>query len=205
MPARSWSARTRWRSRRSGRSSMTAPSGRAGVGSASMRISADRHRAPRPRRQAARRAGLQADGRRAARKAPALLHDLSRPGAGPEHPRPDGARSAGSSTRRWRSGFRAVKMEVLFYDLVTDRELVGLIHEGRRMLGDDILMAVDFGYRWHNWHDALLRARPRRRLRHLLRRGDAAARRSRRPCAAGGDELDPDRRRGSGGHALGGA
>ena len=52
------------------------------------------------------------------------------------------------------TGFRAVKMEVLFYDLVSDRELVGLIHEGRRMLGDDILMAVDFGYRWHNWHDA---------------------------------------------------
>lgn len=53
------------------------------------------------------------------------------------------------------AGFRAVKMEVLFYDLVTDRELIGLIGEGRRMLGDDILMAVDFGYRWHNWHDAL--------------------------------------------------
>lgn len=53
------------------------------------------------------------------------------------------------------AGFRAVKIEVLFYDLVTDRELVGLIGEGRRMLGDDILMAVDFGYRWHNWHDAL--------------------------------------------------
>ncbi|UVK43882.1 mandelate racemase/muconate lactonizing enzyme family protein [Mesorhizobium sp. AR07] len=53
------------------------------------------------------------------------------------------------------AGFRAVKMEVLFYDLVTDRELAGLIGEGRRMLGDDILMAVDFGYRWHNWHDAL--------------------------------------------------
>ena len=35
------------------------------------------------------------------------------------------------------SGFRAVKMEVLFYDLVTDRELVGLIHEGRKMLGDE--------------------------------------------------------------------
>ncbi len=45
-------------------------------------------------------------------------------------------------------------MEVLFYDLVTDRQLVELIRQGRRMLGDDILMAVDFGYRWHNWHDA---------------------------------------------------
>lgn len=53
------------------------------------------------------------------------------------------------------TGFRAVKMEVLFYDLVSDRELVALIGEGRRMLGDEILMAVDFGYRWHNWHDAL--------------------------------------------------
>jgi L-alanine-DL-glutamate epimerase-like enolase superfamily enzyme len=53
------------------------------------------------------------------------------------------------------AGFRAVKMEVLFYDLVSDRELVGLIREGRKMLGDEILMAVDFGYRWHSWQDAL--------------------------------------------------
>jgi L-rhamnonate dehydratase len=53
------------------------------------------------------------------------------------------------------AGFRAVKMEVLFYDLVTDRELIGLIRRGRKMLGDGILMAVDFGYRWKNWHDAL--------------------------------------------------
>lgn len=52
------------------------------------------------------------------------------------------------------TGFRAVKMEVLFYDLVSDRELVGLIKEGRRMLGPDVLMAVDFGYRWTNWLDA---------------------------------------------------
>lgn len=52
------------------------------------------------------------------------------------------------------AGFRAVKMEVLLYDLVSDRELVDLIHDGRRMLGPDVLMAVDFGYRWHNWLDA---------------------------------------------------
>ena len=51
-------------------------------------------------------------------------------------------------------GFRALKMEVLFYELVSDRELVDLIHEGRRALGDDITMAVDFGYRWRSWHDA---------------------------------------------------
>ena len=52
------------------------------------------------------------------------------------------------------AGFRAVKMEVLFYDLVTDAGLVDLIKDGRRMLGDGILMALDFGYRWHNWYDA---------------------------------------------------
>jgi L-alanine-DL-glutamate epimerase-like enolase superfamily enzyme len=51
-------------------------------------------------------------------------------------------------------GFRAVKMEVLFYDLVTDRELVEAIREGRRRLGDDITMLVDFGYRWHDWRAA---------------------------------------------------
>jgi L-alanine-DL-glutamate epimerase-like enolase superfamily enzyme len=51
-------------------------------------------------------------------------------------------------------GFRAVKMEVLFYDLVSDVELVGLIREGRRMLGDSITMALDFGYRWRDWYDA---------------------------------------------------
>ena len=51
-------------------------------------------------------------------------------------------------------GFRAVKMEVLFYDLVSDAQLVDLVKEGRRMLGDDILMALDFGYRWRDWYDA---------------------------------------------------
>jgi L-alanine-DL-glutamate epimerase-like enolase superfamily enzyme len=51
-------------------------------------------------------------------------------------------------------GFRAVKMEVLFYDLVSDAELAELIRRGRGMLGEDMLMAVDFGYRWHHWRDA---------------------------------------------------
>ena len=51
-------------------------------------------------------------------------------------------------------GYRAVKMEVLFFDLVTDAELVALIKRGRKMLGEGIQMALDFGYRWQNWHDA---------------------------------------------------
>lgn len=51
-------------------------------------------------------------------------------------------------------GFRAMKMEVLYYDLVTDRQLVEAIKEGRKQLGDDITMMVDFGYRWRDWHAA---------------------------------------------------
>jgi L-alanine-DL-glutamate epimerase-like enolase superfamily enzyme len=52
-------------------------------------------------------------------------------------------------------GYRAVKMEVIFGDLVSDRELVECIREGRRMLGDEVTMLVDFGYRWRDWRDAL--------------------------------------------------
>ena len=52
-------------------------------------------------------------------------------------------------------GFRAVKMEVIFDDLVTDRELVGCIRDGRALAGDDVMFAVDFGYRWSDWRDAL--------------------------------------------------
>jgi L-alanine-DL-glutamate epimerase-like enolase superfamily enzyme len=51
-------------------------------------------------------------------------------------------------------GFRNVKMEVLYYELVSDAQLVDAIKEGRRMLGPDIGMAVDFGYRWRDWYDA---------------------------------------------------
>lgn len=52
-------------------------------------------------------------------------------------------------------GFRAVKMEVIWGDLVTDRELVDCIREGRRLLGDDVTLLVDFGYRWSDWREAL--------------------------------------------------
>jgi L-alanine-DL-glutamate epimerase-like enolase superfamily enzyme len=51
-------------------------------------------------------------------------------------------------------GYRAVKMEVLFEGLADDRKLAELIREGRRMLGDDMAMALDFGYRWADWRDA---------------------------------------------------
>lgn len=53
------------------------------------------------------------------------------------------------------AGFRAMKMEVLFYDLVDDRELVGFIHECRRIAGENRIFMIDAGYRWKNWRDAL--------------------------------------------------
>lgn len=52
-------------------------------------------------------------------------------------------------------GFRAVKLEVLWGELITDRQLVECVREARRQLGDDVTLLVDFGYRWHDWRDAL--------------------------------------------------
>ncbi len=52
-------------------------------------------------------------------------------------------------------GFRAMKMEMLFYDLVSDRELVRFTHECRKRVGHDRDFMVDVGYRWRNFNDAL--------------------------------------------------
>ncbi len=52
-------------------------------------------------------------------------------------------------------GFRAIKVEPLFGGLATDRELVDYVRESRRVLGSDVTMMADFGYRWHDWRDAL--------------------------------------------------
>jgi len=51
-------------------------------------------------------------------------------------------------------GFDALKLEVLFGDLVRDRGLVEIIRRTRQLAGDDCLFAVDFGYRWRDWEDA---------------------------------------------------
>ncbi len=52
-------------------------------------------------------------------------------------------------------GFRAMKMEMLFYDLVSDRELVRFIHECRKRMGDGREYMIDVGYRWKNFNAAL--------------------------------------------------
>jgi L-rhamnonate dehydratase len=53
------------------------------------------------------------------------------------------------------AGFRALKFEVLFEDLVSDRELVQLIREGRALVGAETTLMIDCGYRWHDWRAAL--------------------------------------------------
>jgi L-alanine-DL-glutamate epimerase-like enolase superfamily enzyme len=52
-------------------------------------------------------------------------------------------------------GYRAVKMEVIFEHLVDDRRLAECIEEGRRTVGDDVVLMLSFGFRWTDWRDAL--------------------------------------------------
>ena len=51
-------------------------------------------------------------------------------------------------------GYRAIKVEVMFEDLVDDATLVGLIRQARGWAGDATALAIDFGYRWQHWRDA---------------------------------------------------
>jgi len=53
-------------------------------------------------------------------------------------------------------GFRAMKMEMLFYDLVSDPDLVRFIYDCRKRLGDDREYMIDVGYRWKNFNQALV-------------------------------------------------
>jgi L-rhamnonate dehydratase len=53
------------------------------------------------------------------------------------------------------AGFRAVKLELIFEEAASDRQLVDCIHEARRTVGEEIELLVDFGYRWSHWRDAL--------------------------------------------------
>jgi L-rhamnonate dehydratase len=78
-------------------------------------------------------------------------------------PGPVGGRTLGAmmdaigalSERALAAGFSAVKMEVFFGDLASDRELARCIREGRKLVGDEVAFMVDFGYRWSDWRDAL--------------------------------------------------
>jgi len=52
-------------------------------------------------------------------------------------------------------GFKAIKTEMLFYDLISDRVLVNFVYECRKIVGDERELMIDVGYRWKNWNEAL--------------------------------------------------
>lgn len=51
-------------------------------------------------------------------------------------------------------GYRAIKICVIFGDVVTDTKLVDVLRQSRRMVGDNTPLMIDFGYRWRDWADA---------------------------------------------------
>lgn len=51
-------------------------------------------------------------------------------------------------------GLTAVKVPVLFGAEVSDRDIVAFVASCRAAFGDELTMALDFGYRWWDWHDA---------------------------------------------------
>jgi len=51
-------------------------------------------------------------------------------------------------------GITAIKVPVLFGTDTTDKQIVEFTRQCRSMVGDDIVLALDFGYRWWDWHDA---------------------------------------------------
>ena len=51
-------------------------------------------------------------------------------------------------------GITAIKVPVLFGSETTDKQVVDFTKQCRAMVGDDIVLALDFGYRWWDWHDA---------------------------------------------------
>jgi len=53
------------------------------------------------------------------------------------------------------AGFLAIKMEMLLYELASDREMVNFIHECRQIVGEDREFMIDVGYRRKNSNDAL--------------------------------------------------
>lgn len=51
-------------------------------------------------------------------------------------------------------GLRAVKVPVLFGEHLNDKKLIPFVKECRHMVGDNIDLMLDFGYRWQDWQDA---------------------------------------------------
>jgi L-alanine-DL-glutamate epimerase-like enolase superfamily enzyme len=57
--------------------------------------------------------------------------------------------------RALEKNFRAVKMEMLFGDAMTDLQLVDFVYECRRRVGESCALMVDVGYRWSDVNAAI--------------------------------------------------
>jgi L-alanine-DL-glutamate epimerase-like enolase superfamily enzyme len=51
-------------------------------------------------------------------------------------------------------GLRAIKIPVLFGEHLSDKQLIPFVKKCREIVGDDITLMLDFGYRWQDWQDA---------------------------------------------------
>lgn len=50
-------------------------------------------------------------------------------------------------------GFQAIKIEMLLEE-ASDISLASAIADARRIVGDDVVLMIDFGYRWRDWQEA---------------------------------------------------
>lgn len=57
--------------------------------------------------------------------------------------------------RALRKGYHAFKIQALFYEACTDRELAELAHGCRRIIGPDRDLMIDVGYRWREAREAI--------------------------------------------------
>ncbi|MCS7006669.1 MAG: mandelate racemase/muconate lactonizing enzyme family protein [Thermoleophilia bacterium] len=60
----------------------------------------------------------------------------------------------GKVERALELGFRAVKV-ALFHEGAADGDLVEALGGVRKLVGDGVAIAIDFGFRWRDWRDAL--------------------------------------------------
>src|SRR5574341_1419637 len=61
----------------------------------------------------------------------------------------------GDLNRALAKGYRAFKVQALFYDACTDRELAEMVHRCREMIGYEKDLMVDVGYRWRHATEAI--------------------------------------------------
>ena len=52
-------------------------------------------------------------------------------------------------------GVTGMKIPLIGFTELSDRELVGFLSECRNLVGDDVVLSCDAGYRWSHWQEAL--------------------------------------------------